>query len=276
MTLATPSRGYHAAMDTPYSAELITLQGADTLAFAQAQFSSNVAALEPSRWQFSAWLDARGRVRALFHLLWLEDERLLLLLRGGAAAPLARALGLYVLRSKVRIEAATGLALGTAPALACGLVEAKAGDLILGCGRHALVIGRHGDSRWRLEQIRAGWPWLPTGSLLDTLLPPALGLRHLQATALDKGCYPGQEIVARLHYRGGHKHHLHHVRLSRPVPPGTVLESTTGPVQLLDVAAIDEGAEALAILHDELAQTLSLAPLTLAGTRVEWLASFPP
>src|SRR6185312_11690713 len=53
---------------------------------------------------------------------------------------------------------------------------------------------RHG----RRAQILLGWPWLPA-SALDVLLPPALSLHRLQAVAIDKGCYPGQEIVARLH-----------------------------------------------------------------------------
>jgi hypothetical protein len=99
--------------------------------------------------------------------------------------------------------------------------------------------------------MRAHWPWLPDNAL-EHWLPPALGLDRLGATALDKGCYPGQELVARLHYRGGHKRHLQQVRLSRSVPPGSALwHDGRELMRLLDVVPTDAGAEALAVVPDE-------------------------
>jgi hypothetical protein len=90
------------------------------------------------------------------------------------------------------------------------------------------------------------------------LLPAWLDLGSLGATALDKGCYPGQEIVARMHYRGGSKRHLRHLWLSRAPAPGGVLEvDGQAPIQLLDVVATGENAEALAVVHDD-----TLASLT--------------
>jgi folate-binding protein YgfZ len=238
-------------MPSTYPAELVSIEGADAIAFAQAQFSSNLAALADGQWQFSAWLDAQGRVRALFHLVRLDGQRLRLLLRGGEAPALAGELQRYVFRAKARVTALPAQALATVGAIPLHGVAEQDGTLVLGCGSHGLKIAVTGDDDWRLPQLRAGWPWL-VGSTLGELLPAWLGLGALGATALDKGCYPGQEIVARMHYRGGSKRHLHHVRLSQVVPPGSVL-GTDGPsVQLLDAVSVDDAAEALAVVHDDL------------------------
>jgi tRNA-modifying protein YgfZ len=243
-------------MASTYPAALVSIEGPDALAFAQAQFSSNVALLADGRWQFSAWLDAQGRVRALFHLLRLDQQRLRLLLRGGDAEALASQLHRYLFRTKARIAPLPIQQLATREPLPLHAAEERAGELLLGCDSHSLVVTAQGDDDWRLPQLRAAWPWLPE-QLGGQLLAAALGLDSLAATALDKGCYPGQEIVARLHYRGGHKRHLHHVRLSRPLPAGSALQVTgPGAVQLLDVMPTAAGAEALAIVHDDLAAQL--------------------
>lgn len=62
--------------------------------------------------------------------------------------------------------------------------------------------------QWRVLDIQAGVIWLPT-SLSDEYLPQMLGLDSLNAVSFDKGCYPGQEVIARTHYLGRVKRHLH-------------------------------------------------------------------
>jgi folate-binding protein YgfZ len=102
-----------------------------------------------------------------------------------------------------------------------------------------------------LPQLREGWPWLPDQALGE-LLPSALSLHRLQAVAIDKGCYPGQEIVSRMHYRGGQKRHLHLVELSRPADASEVLRVETRDVgRLLDIVTSSAGIAALAVLDDE-------------------------
>jgi folate-binding protein YgfZ len=138
-------------------------------------------------------------------------------------------------------------------------------------------IDAHADDDWRLPQLREGWPWLP-GDAAAAWLPPALSLYRLSAVALDKGCYPGQEIVARLHYRGGHKRHLHRVALSRPLPDGTMLHAGGEIVQLLQTMHGGEaGAEALAILGDDFAARIAgtTGIHTDEGVQLRILASWP-
>ena len=240
-------------MQPPYPAQTLLIEGTDAIAFAHAQFSSQVISLAVDRWQFSAWLDPQGRVRALFHLGRLADDRLLLLLRGGRASTMADALRRYVFRSRVSLTAMPPRSLATGPASPLHELRAEGDAFSFGCGAHTLLITTEGDgdNAWRLPQMHMGWPWLPE-SRLNELLPPTLSLQRLHAAAIDKGCYPGQEIVARLHYRGGSKRHLHGVQLSQPALPGEALQVDGREIGcLLDVIQHEDGIDALAVLHDE-------------------------
>ncbi|MDO1527428.1 folate-binding protein [Fulvimonas sp. R45] len=262
------------------TAETLAIEGPDALAFAQSQFSNNVATLADGRWQFGAWLDAQGRVRSLFHLARLDGQRLLLLLRGGKASTLVEELRRYVFRSRVTLSAHATHSISHGEALPMFVVQCVDGTIALGCGGHSMrIIDDAGsDDGWRLPQVREGWPWLPVDAS-TAWLPPALSLYRLHAAALDKGCYPGQEIVARLHYRGGHKRHLHRVALSRVMPDGTTLHvDGNEAAQLLQTAHDNEaGIEALAVLGDDFAARVAHASGidTDEGAQLRILAGWP-
>lgn len=242
---------------TPTVTSLLALQGPDALTFAHTQFTSNVAALDTGKWQWSAWLDARGRVQFVFQLARADEHTLLVVLRGGDAAAMAGRLERYLFRSRVALTPRPDLFVhGGSPRPAAGF-EATDGSYCLGMGDRSLVLSASqatGDTGWRLDAIRHGEPWLPD-TFLDTFLPPALGLHRLGATSLDKGCYPGQEIVARLHYHGGHKHALAHLRLPTAVEPGAGAlpvhaDADAIEAQVLDCVPAEGMHEALAVLHE--------------------------
>jgi folate-binding protein YgfZ len=242
----------------------LAIEGRDARRFAQAQFSGNVEPLAQGQWQWNAWLDARGRVQALMQLARVDDDRLLAILRGGDAEKLRADLGGYLLRSKAAVmpRVFSGMAGDAMPA---GEVEADAqGAIALGYGSRSLRLGPpngHADpeaaNAWRLADIRAGWPTLPTGEAL--FLPPALGLERLGAVSFDKGCYPGQEIAARLHYRGGHKSGLCHLRGPDWLEPGDTPEAEgIGPVRVLDGARAGDSVEVLAVIPKSDSRTISI------------------
>jgi len=242
-------------MPTLHSAQTLSIEGPDAVAFAQTQFSSKVSELATGHWQFSAWLDPQGRVRALFHLARIDDNRLLLLLRGGDAATMADALRRFVFRSKVSIEALQTRVIATGSALPMQQVDATTELLSLGCGdyRMNIIDAENGDETWHATQLKNGWPWLPV-NLLGELLPASLSLHRLHAVAIDKGCYPGQEIVARLHYRGGNKRHLCQLVLPGAAEPGERLCIDNRVVaQLLNTQTMDTGCNALVVLNDDVA-----------------------
>ncbi len=243
----------------PHIAQTLLLEGQDAVSFAQCQFSTDVAALADGQWQFSAWLNAQGRVRMLCHLVRLQAQQLFLLLRGGDANTLSAALQRFVFRARVRITAST------THMLACGSAHAlygsrREGDVVvIGCGDHSLIVGQNfsGSDGWCRMQLDQGWAWLPD-MLLEKLLPPALSLHRLSAVSLDKGCYPGQEVVARMHYRGRHKRHLHRVSMAQVLESGASLKTADGElVQLLQVMPGAQPAVALAVLPDTLVSGLS-------------------
>lgn len=253
--VATPHRCRHATesnMPHPLPAHSLLIEGSDAIAFAQSQFTGNVLALATGQWQFNAWLNAQGRVRALFHLARLDDQRLLLLLRGGETSAFIEALRRYVFRSRITLTPAPWRTLATDAALPLHELRSESTQLRLGCGTHSLRLGMQGDGDddWRAPQWQLGWPWLPPAQL-EALLPASLSLHRLQAVALDKGCYPGQEIVARMHWRGGNKRHLCRVQLAREAQAGDNLRLDGRDIGvLLDVLVQASCIVALAVLDD--------------------------
>jgi folate-binding protein YgfZ len=246
-------------------AQTLLIEGPDARSFAQAQFSSNVNALDVEHWQFSAWLSAQGRVRALFHLVRLAEDKYLLLLRGGDAASVAEELLRFVFRAKLTISALPPNNLATGSALALHAAEYVSDVLSLGCGSHSMQLSASASANgaWPRLQLHMGWPWLPA-STLDELLPAALSLQRLAAVVVDKGCYPGQEIVARLHFRGGHKRHLHSGTLSQPLLPGHVLRIAGKEVGLLlDVLSDNARIETQLVLNDDVAARMQQGEKTL-------------
>ena len=258
------------------SAEIIELAGPDAVAFAHAQFTSDVAGVAIGAWQWSAWLSAQGRTRGVFALLRTDADRLLLWLPLGGAAKLRDALSRFVLRAKVKIQTKDGWELARLDGVTADLEPRQAiphrdGHLFAQPGTQARIawLGPAPAQRaefaaleaWRLEDIAARLPWLdPT--LQDEFVPQALDLARIDAIRFDKGCYPGQEIVARLHFKGGLKRGLHRLRLvgEHPVTPGLRIQNENGESGVVLYGAVLSSArhEALAVLPDALVDSTNL------------------
>jgi folate-binding protein YgfZ len=148
-------------------------------------------------------------------------------------------------------HADAGLPMGHVDTRTPGAIAFGYGDRSLRLGPGNAAADSEAANAWRLADIRCGWPTLPVG--VAAFLPPALALESLGAVSLGKGCYPGQEIVARLHYRGGHKTRMYHVRGPRPLEVGTAAHSDGGPIRVLACAmAADGKAEALVVASQNL------------------------
>jgi folate-binding protein YgfZ len=208
--------------------QVLEITGADAAAFAHAQFCNDVLALPDGHWQWNAWLSPQGRVRAFFRLRRVDATRIVLDLHGGDAAWLRAELLRFVFRAKVQFAVPGGASASTT-----------------------------------LADIRAGIPEVGA-ELRDRLLPQWIGLDRLGAVSVNKGCYPGQEIMARLHFKGGNKRSLYRLRWAGDslVPPGTPLRGANdGESGLVVMAAHDSrdgSVEALASLADGTAGELRL------------------
>ncbi len=232
--------------------QVVEASGSDAAAFLQAQSMNDVRALALGHWQWNGWLNPKGRVIALFGLVAVEAERYWLIVPDFPAAELVSRLQRFVFRSKLalrvrdesmaygafaRPQQAQGSEAGrpalfdaavlTAPALDSVAPDAEIIELDLGAddGPRTLRIAscntaycateaaasENQTARWAAFDLAHGLPRLPADQS-EHWTPQMLSLDRLDAYSLKKGCYPGQEIVARTHYLGQAKRGL--VRLS--------------------------------------------------------------
>ena len=224
---------------------VIALEGPDATAFAQAQFANDVVALAPGHWQWNAWLTPKGRVIALFALLKLEQDRILLLLPDTDADELASRLRRFLFRRKLKIEERDDLQASGAfrePDSARNARIGIDGDSIeIDCGDggedRTLRIAPAGEqlehvdscARWKAFDLLHGLPRLSAGQR-EQWTPQQLSLERLQAFSVKKGCYPGQEIVARTHFLGKAKRGLVLFEASAVVAPGAEVADATRAV----------------------------------------------
>jgi len=246
-------------------------QGADTDAFLQGQLSNDIRELTHSHALFASYNSAKGRALAL-PVLIRHDDGIWIELPNDLLDSTLKRLKMFVLRSKVTLARADVAALGVAgPNAAARLAAAglPAPEQPWSCldAEGLTVLRRPGDgARYVVygsaEAISARWPALardatPAGShawrLLELLagipivheasreqhVPQMLNLDQLGAISFTKGCYPGQEIVARLHYLGNLKRRLF-------VYSGAVSPPTAGT----PVYAADGGEQAVGEVLD--------------------------
>nr|WP_228736230.1 folate-binding protein [Xanthomonas euvesicatoria] len=258
--------------------QYVRLAGTDAVAFAHAQFANDVQALAVGQWQWNAWLTAKGRVIAIFALLREDDAHLLMLLPDGNAAEIAAQLSRFVFRRKLKISAAALLAYG-------GFVvpeHAHAAQADLGTQRIELDLGSaalprtlllyspdalampielpSAEAQWRTTDLQLGLARL-VESQREQWTPQQLALDRLQAYSVKKGCYPGQEIVARTHFLGKAKRVLQLLETDAAVDAGDVVALDGSAIGTVVSVA---GNLALAVLPLEL--TLDPGTALQAGT----------
>lgn len=256
---------------------VLEIRGADAATFLQAQAMNDVAALAPGQWQWNGWLTPKGRVVALFALLRAAPDHFLAVLPDFPATELQQRLQRFVFRSKLSLRVATDWVAAAGPALALPSPDRAEGSIEHGW---ALDFGGDGgprtlwllhtlhpalapavadlDDAWRATDLAHGLPRLPAEAV-EAWTPQMLSLGRLSAFSLKKGCYPGQEIVARTHYLGQAKRSLVQL-VGTGLKPGLAVDTAAGPAG--NVVCTDvQGFQALAVLAADSAET----PLTIGG-----------
>ncbi|HEY5666270.1 MAG TPA: hypothetical protein VIV64_06065 [Gammaproteobacteria bacterium] len=269
---------------------LINVSGADARQFLHAQTTQNIADLPPDEARLAAWLTPKGRVLALFDVV-PDGESFWLMTAADNAGWLVERMRLFVLRSDVVLEVAAESAVwsvwGDVTAwlatrdidLDPGFVARQADSLWLRSGEQLVHVIVHGDAPAGLfaaaqaesaehaaaVEIAAGRPALPA-ALRDRYVPQMLDLDRLDAISFSKGCYPGQEIVARTHNLGQVKRRLARFGIedgARPLPGAEIVDESgqatgevvrtapgTGGYEVLAVVPIDTAERSLALAAD--------------------------
>jgi len=207
---------------------IVTVSGDDAEEFLSNQFSSDVKGLIPFHIQHSAWCDPKGRVLFLLQLCKAQDT-FHCVVDSGLVEKFCQRLKMFVLRAAVKVEHQAD-----STALAMNLTKNEPGNAAnaptelykythsesahmdryltliatqsLGDVINALKLPNDGDL-WRRDEILLAHPSVAADAS-GAFLPQNLNLDLLDGVSFTKGCYPGQEIIARLKYRGKVKQRL--------------------------------------------------------------------
>jgi tRNA-modifying protein YgfZ len=269
----------------PDSLGVLRARGTDVVQFLQGQLSNDVALLRPQVSLLAGYHNPQGRLLALLRLVHLADDDLLMIVPRELVALLASRLARFILRAKVRladesaewrITPAEAASDSTAPAhtlpTTLGAVTRTAATLVVCVGETParwLVLSPAGTpaplpagcipaqpQSWQRLQIAAGLPQVYAATSGE-FVAQMLNLDVLGAIAFDKGCYTGQEVIARAHYRGRVKRRMQRfvTRTPHALKPG-------------DTGALPDGRSLrvveAALLADGRCEFLAVAPLTAA------------
>jgi folate-binding protein YgfZ len=220
---------------------VVTITGPDAAAFLQGQLSNDAVALPEGAAQYTSYNSPKGRMLANFPL-WRLHGDFFALLPGDLAAAVIKRLRMFVLRSKVKVEdlaagtARFGVGGADAPAALAGALDLPAAPppftatvaadatVVALPGPRYLVVAAGGRrdaltaalgaraapaafDTWRWLTIRAGVPVI-TAATQDLFVAQTANWDALGGISFGKGCYTGQEIIARTQYLGRLKERL--------------------------------------------------------------------
>jgi folate-binding protein YgfZ len=220
---------------------LIRFSGAEAQTFLHNQLTCDVGALAPNTSTYGSYCTPKGRILATF-LLWRSGEDFFMQVPSSLRGPIQKQLTKFILRAKVKATDATSdwTLLGVAAKDAAALVQRAVGGaptavhqvaqaagamvIRLPGDRYEIVAAREkapallaslasgaektGADYWDWLDIRAGIPTILPATQ-EAFVPQMVNLDLIGGVSLTKGCYPGQEIVSRMHYRGTLKQRMY-------------------------------------------------------------------
>jgi folate-binding protein YgfZ len=222
---------------------LLQVAGEDARTFLHAQLTNDIENLAPGTARYAGWCSAKGRLLATFLVVPFPGGFVLQLARD-LVHPVAKRLSMFVLRSKVKITDASALWAQYGqwePGDGNPLCVSENGGAItvrVAPERALLLVPEEHSSRyipdtsadeWALAEIRAGRPLIAQATQ-DQFVPQMVNLELSGGVDFKKGCYPGQEVVARAQYRGAVKRRMVRLR-GAALQPGQEIYSDEAPGQ---------------------------------------------
>jgi len=244
----------------------LRFSGQDAEVFLQGQLSCDVSEVRPGLSSHGAYCSAKGRMLANF-LLWREQDGFAMVLSRDLGASVQKQISKFVLRSKVKVADASDIVLvGAAGAQAESLLAAAPGQSVrLNDGRLIVALPAEGAAgvlrglslgdaaRWRWLDIRSGVPLIKAATQ-DQFVPQMANLELIGGVSFEKGCYTGQEIVARTQHLGRVKRRMFLANVPAPAQAGDALYSDdlgdqVGGTVLNAEASPEGGYDLLAVIQ---------------------------
>ena len=240
---------------------VIRVQGADAASFLQGQLTQDVALLGSERAPLAAYCNAKGRMQASFIVVKRSAEEILLVCARDSVAPMVKRLSLFVLRAKAKLSDATadyrmvgltGSAVDALQAQAQPWSRRDEGDatvvfLYPGAGvSRACWLAPSGQTPPMGPPVSLDyWHWLSVRSGLamvgqacfEAFVPQMLNYESVGGVSFKKGCYPGQEVVARSQFRGTIKRRAYLVHASAALSVGQEVFQSHEPEQACGLVA---------------------------------------
>ena len=221
---------------------VIKISGRDAISFLNDQFTNDITALESGKWQFNGYCTSKGRLIALFRL-FVSDDCVYIVLPQGLSQQVVKRLQIYVFRAKVKFETLVDYSVYCLPGVEAenimGEIPAQTfkhneNGFILNISIQAdrylailypsdtlshldVISQKTSEQLWRLSEIRDGIPNIDIETS-EMFIPQHVNLDNLNGISFKKGCFPGQEVVARLHYLGKAKQTMRHIKIESTVP----------------------------------------------------------
>lgn len=243
---------------------VLVVTGADATTFLQGQLSIDLRSIAPDRVLLASVNSAQGRVQ---DIVWIapRGESLLLITRSDRLEVTAARLRKYVLRAKVKIEIGTLAVAGTLSesqeingwSAPLTQTQTESSNVIDWPGGRQLIVGtgafeqeRDFIEAWERTDIRVGLPSVRPETH-ELFVAQMLNLDVLGGISFDKGCYTGQEIIARTHFRGTVKRRMFRFAANcAPPAPGSKLLADSEPAgEVVAAVSVGSGCEFLAVVH---------------------------
>lgn len=224
----------------------LAFRGPDCAKFLQGQVSADVERLASGASTWAGLHNPQGRALAILWLGRLSPEEIVAVLPRELVADVAAHLRKFVFRAKVVIEATDHRVIGArAGADPHGCIALRWGDrqLLLAGPARELELST-GSAAWELDDIRQGLPQVYAATR-EEFVAQMLNLDLLGAVGFEKGCYTGQEVIARAHYRGRVKRRMQRwFHAGDSLVPGAAARSTDGrSLEVVRVAPGEHGGQ---------------------------------
>jgi folate-binding protein YgfZ len=233
---------------------VLRASGADAASFLHGQLTQDVQHLDEVHASLAGYCSAKGRLLASF-VMWRRGPQEILLACSADLLPaVMKRLSMFVLRAKCKLSDAsaewplwglTGAAAADAPAgpwarasvgaadvvrLPDAVVDGRAVPRALWCGGEAPAGAPVDADAWRWLEVHSGVARI-TAATSEQFVPQMVNLELVGGVNFQKGCYPGQEVVARSQYRGTLKRRGHIVEATVPLHPGHEVFHSADPGQ---------------------------------------------